>query len=86
MKITNIDVETPHAVSWETDEFGVIIRGVSKFGIDCTHELTDAQLEGIRHSLEAEIKRDREDAEASAYYSNAESRAELANINANRWL
>lgn len=86
MNITQIDVETPHAVSWDTDEFGVIIRGVSKFGIDCTHELTDAQLEGIRHSLESEIKRDREDAEASAYYSNAESRAELDYINMNRRL
>ncbi len=86
MNITNIDVETPHAVSWDADEFGVIIHGVSKFGVDCTHELTDMQLIAIRNELEARSKREREDEESSAYYSNLESRAELDYINMNRRL
>lgn len=60
MNITTIDVESPHAVSWETDEFGVILHGVSKNGVDCTHELTDAQLEGIRDQIEYELKRKKE--------------------------
>jgi hypothetical protein len=56
MNITTIDVESPHSVSWEADEFGVILHGVSKNGVDCTHELTDWQLEGIRHQIETQLE------------------------------
>ena len=86
MNISELDVESTHQVSWDLEKFGVIIHGVAKNGIDCTHELTDGQIDSLRWQIEKELKRDAEDSAASDHYSNLESRAEFDYQTANRRL
>jgi len=86
VNISELDVESTHQVSWDLEKFGVIIHGVAKNGIDCTHELTDGQIDSLRWQIEKELKRDAEDSKASDSYYNSLDRAEFDYQTANRRL
>ena len=86
MNIIESSAELPVKVSYITDEFGVVVTGIAFMDLDVIHLMTNQQVEAERDRIERELKRDREDAEASAYYSNLESRAEMDYINMNRRL